>query len=191
MTASVRKLQHHGLMVSGGFIVGFDNDPPTIFEQQIQFIQKSGIVTAMVGLLNAPAGTALFKRLKAENRLLNQFGGDNMDGTTNIIPKMKYQHLIRGYKKVLDVIYSQKEFYERLKLFLSEYHVPGNRFIRINFDEFKAFFKSFWFLGVREKGKRYYWRLLGVTLLKFPKKLPLAVTLAIYGFHFRRIVEKI
>jgi len=48
LIGSVKKLQKAGLLVSGGFIVGFDNDPKNIFEQQINFIQESGIVTAMV-----------------------------------------------------------------------------------------------------------------------------------------------
>jgi radical SAM superfamily enzyme YgiQ (UPF0313 family) len=57
LISSVKKIQNYGMQVSGGFIVGFDNDTPSIFERQIKFIQQSGIVTAMVGLLNAPKGT--------------------------------------------------------------------------------------------------------------------------------------
>ena len=72
--------------------MGFDNDPPNIFQQQINFIQRSGIVTAMVGLLNAPVGTHLFKRLKSENRLIKNMSGDNMDGSMNFIPKMNLKN---------------------------------------------------------------------------------------------------
>ena len=68
--------------------MGFDNDPKSIFEQQINFIQKSGIVTAMVGLLNAQPGTRLFKRLQSESRLKESFKGDNMDGSINFLPKI-------------------------------------------------------------------------------------------------------
>ena len=56
LISSVKKIQQAGLEVQGGFIVGFDNDPPSIFEKLTGFIQESGIVTAMVGLLNAPKG---------------------------------------------------------------------------------------------------------------------------------------
>ena len=63
LVASVKIIQNHGFEVMGGFIVGFDSDPLSIFKNQINFIQKSGIVTAMVGLLNAPPGTRLYQRL--------------------------------------------------------------------------------------------------------------------------------
>ncbi len=191
MVASVKKLQHHGLMVSGGFIVGFDHDPPSIFKQQINFIQKSGIVTAMVGLLNAPSGTRLFKRLKSEKRLLNITSGNNMDGSINFVPKMSYQKLIKGYKEILETIYSQKEYYKRVKTFLHEYDPPSNTSKKITLSEIKAFLKSLWKLGIVEKGKRYYWKLLFLSLFKYPKKFSIAMTMAIYGFHFRRIANAV
>jgi radical SAM superfamily enzyme YgiQ (UPF0313 family) len=191
MVASVKKLQRQGINVSGGFIVGFDNDPPNIFERQIDFIQKSGIITAMVGLLNAPSGTRLFQRLKSENRLLHIMSGDNMDGSMNFIPKMNYQKLKEGYKDIVSTIYSPKEFYNRAKIFLQEYRLPRFNPPRLSFREIQAFFKSLWILGVLERGKRYYWKLLLFSLFKYPKKFQLAVTVSIYGFHFRRIAETI
>lgn len=191
MLASVKKLYRNGLKVSGGFIVGFDHDPKTIFEQQINFIQKSGIAMAMVGILNAPSGSRLFRRLKSEKRLLNVMSGDNMDGSINFIPKMNYQYLMAGYKKVLETIYSQKEYYERVKTFLNEYRQPFKKPQRITFCDIKALLRSLWILGVLEKGKRYYWKLFFLSLFKYPQKFSMAITLAVYGFHFRRIVETI
>jgi radical SAM superfamily enzyme YgiQ (UPF0313 family) len=191
MLASVKKLQNLGLMVSGGFIVGFDNDPPNIFEQLIHFIQNSGIVTAMVGLLNAPSGTRLFHRLKKENRLLHITSGNNTDGSMNFIPKMSQQKLLDGYKNIVKTIYSHKEFYERVKTFLKEYRLPSKQSVRLSYRDIKALIKSFWILGVLEEGKRYYWKLVFLSLFKYPRKFHLAVTMAIYGFHFRRIAETI
>jgi radical SAM superfamily enzyme YgiQ (UPF0313 family) len=86
---NVKIIQHSGLQVTAGFIVGFDSDTPSTFRRQIDFIQKSGIVTAMVGILNAPMGTRLFDRLQREDRLVAKVSGDNVDGTTNIIPKAR------------------------------------------------------------------------------------------------------
>jgi radical SAM superfamily enzyme YgiQ (UPF0313 family) len=190
MVAAVKKLQNRGLQVQGGFILGFDNDPPAIFENLISFIQKSGIVTAMVGLLNAPRGTRLYRRLKKEKRLLSDFTGDNTDCSMNFIPRMEHRSLIDGYKKVIDTIYSPKQYYERVKVFLQEYKPIGEKIARPKLEHVKAFIKSVWFLGLVGKGQQYYWRLLGWTIARRPKSFSMSVLLAIYGFHFRKVVER-
>jgi len=190
LVASVKKIQNHGLEVQGGFIVGFDSDPLSIFKSQINFIQNSGITTAMVGLLNAPRGTRLYQRLKQENRLLQSISGDNMDGSLNFIPKMDYETLISGYKNILNTIYSPKVYYERVKTFLKEYKPSRiKRPSRLQFYHFKALLNSVWSLGIREKGRRYYWKLFLYTLLKRPRFFPMSIELALYGFHFRKVVE--
>jgi len=189
LVASVKKLQNYGLQVQGGFIVGFDNDAHAIFESQISFIQRSGIVTAMVGLLNAPRGTKLYRRLKGENRLLRDFSGDNTDCSMNFIPRMDYETLINGYRRIISTIYAPKEYYERSTTFLKEYRPRVGNAVRPQFEHLMAFAKSIWFLGLKEKGRRYYWRLLAWTLVRRPRLFPLSVTLAIFGFHFRKVVE--
>ena len=191
LVASVKKIQNYGLEVQGGFIVGFDSDPLSIFKSQISFIQKSGIVTAMVGLLNAPRGTRLYQRLKKENRLLESFSGDNTDCSLNFIPKMNYETLIDGYKHILNTIYSPKQYYERVKTFLKEYKPPKRKVaFQFKFHFVEAVIKSVWILGIREKGRRYFWKLIASTLLRHPRSFPLSMSLAVYGFHFRKIVEK-
>ena len=192
LLASVRKIQNHGMEVRGGFIVGFDSDPASIFKSQINFIQKSGIVTAMVGLLNAPIGTRLYQRMKTENRLTKHITGDNTDCSINFIPKMNYDTLVSGYRNIINTIYSPKPFYERIGTFLREYHPKKERgSSHLRFWHITALFKSMWFMGIKEKGRRYYWRLIFSTLLKRPRALPLSVTLSIYGFHFRQISRKL
>jgi radical SAM superfamily enzyme YgiQ (UPF0313 family) len=185
----VKILQRAGLQVQGGFIVGFDSDSPSIFQQLIDFIQKSGIVTAMVGLLQAPPGTRLFDRLKKDNRLLGMtISGDNVDGSTNIDPRMGLDQLMSGYRFIMGHIYSPKHYYRRVKVFLKEF---GNSKVdtRIDLQRFLAFFRSSIRLGILGKERFHYWRLMTWTLVRKPRLLPLAVTLAIYGYHFRRICE--
>ena len=192
LMASVKKIQNYGLEVQGGFIVGFDNDTASIFRSQISFIQNSGIVTAMVGMLNAPRGTQLYQRLKKENRLLNDMTGDNTDSSINFVPKMNRDTLVNGYQSILDNIYSPKQFYERVRIFLKEYRpIKGNAAPRLKMNEVAALFKSMWFMGVMEKGRRYYWKLFFSTLVKRPRTFPLSVTLTIFGFHFRQISRKL
>jgi radical SAM superfamily enzyme YgiQ (UPF0313 family) len=195
LVACVRKIQKIGFQVVGGFIVGFDNDPPTIFERQIEFIQKTGIITAMVGLLNAPRGTRLYRRLAKENRLLNEISGDNTDFSMNFIPKMNQETLIHGYKKIISGIYSPKPYFERVGRFLKEYqplkklHFDLSR-LRFNFGYGPAFFKSIWFLGVTDEARLYFWKFFFWSLFRRPRVFPLAITYAIYGFHFRKVFKE-
>jgi len=191
MLDSIKKMHAAGLRVSGGFIIGFDNDPMDIFEQQINFIRNSAIVTAMIGLLNAPTGTRLFERLKKENRIKNVMSGDNMDGSINFIPMMNFQKLSDGYKKVLDTIYSPKEYYERVKRFLNEYKPQITKGVNFSWSDLIALFRSFWVLGIVEKGKLYYWKLFFLSIFHYPRKFPLAIRLAIYGFHFREVTKTV
>ncbi len=191
LIACVKKIQKFGLQVQAGFIVGFDNDPLSIFEKQIKFIQKSGIVIAMVGLLNALHGTRLYNRLKKENRLLlKDATGDNTDCSINFIPKMDYNKLITGYKKILSTIYSPKCYYERVRKFLKEYKPLQKKIFRFHFSHIGTFFKSILRLGIIGKERVHYWKLIFWSLFRRPRLLPLATTFAIYGFHFRKIFEK-
>jgi radical SAM superfamily enzyme YgiQ (UPF0313 family) len=189
LVACVKKIQRFGLEVQAGFIVGFDSDPPSIFERQIAFIQKSGIVTAMVGLLNAPRGTKLYQRLVNEGRLLKGFSGNNTDFSINFIPKMSYQMLFSGYRKVLHTIYSPKYYYERILTLLRNLESSQKKKFRLRLCHLEAFLKSIWFLGIRGKGRIYYWKLILWSLFRCPQFFPLAITFAIYGFHFRKIIR--
>ena len=188
LVESVKLIQRAGLQVQGGFIVGFDSDTRSIFQRQIDFIQKSGIVTAMVGLLQAPAGTRLYKRLEQEGRLVGHMSGDNVDGTTNIIPQMDLETLQEGYRNIMRYIYARKHFYKRVKTFLREYKAP-NVEIPVDFQHFLAFFRSSIRLGIFSNERLQYWRLLLWTLFRKPKQLSLAITLAIYGYHFRKVCK--
>jgi radical SAM superfamily enzyme YgiQ (UPF0313 family) len=123
----VRRIQRAGLQVLGGFIVGFDSDTPSTFQRHIDFIQKSGIVTAMVGILQAPPGTRLFERLQKENRVVGPMSGDNVDGTTNIVPKMGLGSLLEGYQAIMAHIYSPRHYYQRVKTLLNEFGTPQAR----------------------------------------------------------------
>jgi radical SAM superfamily enzyme YgiQ (UPF0313 family) len=189
MMDSIKKCQHAGLQVQGGFIVGFDSDPLTIFEQHIRFIQESGITTAMVGLLNAMKGTRLFQRLENENRMTNTSSGDNTDATINFIPKMDLQVLLSGYKNIVDQIYSPSNYYKRIITFLKEFNQPKSHHFVPRLNLVMALARSILRLGIIGRERWHYWKLVTWTLLNRPRSFPLAINLAINGFHFRKVFE--
>lgn len=191
MVESVKKMQREGFDVTGGFIVGFDNDRLDVFDRQIRFIQQSGIVTAMVGLLNAPRGTRLFKRLHSENRITDASKGDNVSTFLNFIPKMNRLTLVEGYRNLLRTIYSQRAYFERSKTFLAEYQLPPALSPKAVKRRMLVILKIIWKLGFIERGKQYFWRLLLHVIHNYPQKFSQAMQIAIYGFHFRKVVAKI
>lgn len=188
LVESVKKIQAYGLEVKGGFIVGFDNDSPSIFKRQIEFIRESNIITAMVGLLNAPRNTRLYRRLKKENRLLNDTSGNNTDFSINFIPKMDYTKLIDGYNRVIRGIYSYKPYYERVMEYLEKKKDVVKRPSRLKFSHIKALVQSIFVLGIKDKGRVYYWKLFFWSLFRRPRFFPMAITYSIYGFHFRKVL---
>jgi hypothetical protein len=118
----------------------------------------------------------------------SSFSGDNVDGTTNIIPSMGLDSLLGGYRSIMEQIYSPDNFYRRVRNFLKEFKTPDIT-LPIDFQHILAFFRSGFRLGIRGKERFHYWHLLLWTLTRKPRLMPLAITLAIYGYHYRRICE--
>jgi radical SAM superfamily enzyme YgiQ (UPF0313 family) len=187
LLSCVREIHRSGLQVQAGFIVGFDNDQPSIFDRMTRFIQESGIVTAMVGVLNAPRGTRLHERMKEEGRLLDGFSGNHMDLSLNFVPRMDSQVLLSGYQRILNTIYSPRHYYKRVKRFMTEYRPGKNGLFRFETANMMAFLKSMFLLGIVGRERFHYWKLLTWSLLFRPRLLPLAVYFAICGFHFRKV----
>jgi len=186
MLENVRKIQQAGMEVQGGFIVGFDSDTPSIFQKQIEFIQNSGIVTAMVGILQALPGTRLYERMQKEGRLLHNSSGDNADSNTNIASIMDPEILRKGYTDMMTQLYAPKQYYKRIRTLLSEYRTPEFKG-RFRFSHLLAFIRSTVLLGVIGRERFQYWKMLIWTFFNRQRALPHAVTLAIYGHHFRKV----
>ncbi|MDD3777365.1 MAG: radical SAM protein [Actinomycetota bacterium] len=187
---SVRKIQNMGFEVNAGFILGFDSDKDTVFQNQIDFIQKSGIVAAMVGLLNVSPKTRLYQRLKKDNRLLDIDHKNNSTtelSNLNYIPKMKASILIDGYGDVLKTIYSPKFYFARIKTFLREYRPKKVKPPKIKFYHIRGLLSSLWFLGIKEQGRHYYWSLLLWSIFNRPHLLPYAVGLPLGLLHFKTL----
>lgn len=189
LLADVKTIQRHGMQVQGGFIVGFDEDPPSIFRTQINFIQRSGIVSAMVGMLMAPPGTRLYERMRAQGRLLPWGTGNNTDGSTNIVPKMGLERLVNGYRQVMATIYSPGEYYDRIRTFFREYEPRRTRKMSYSPRYIGALLRCMWTVGVRQRGRAEFWRLFAWTLRHKPRCFHLYITFAIQGYHYRRVAS--
>jgi len=192
MLAGVHKIQSYGMEVMAGFILGFDSDPPDIFDRQIDFIRAAAIPQAMVGLLQALPETQLARRLQREGRLLDDATGNNTDGSLNFVPRMDVGDLVAGYRYVLRTIYSPTEYYDRVLDSLGRLNQdvpepPNDNIFRNLISLGRTIFK----LGIQDRARGDFWRLLRLTLVRHPQRLPEAIVLAGLGHHFRTITEKL
>ena len=190
LAAAVRTIQSAGMEVMGGFIVGFDSDPSDIFRRQFEFIQQTGVVTAMVGLLSALPETALYKRLAREGRILAESRGNNTGAAINFVTRLDREFLISGYRDLMRRLYEPANYYRRIRTFLSTYQPrgPGSR---LSPSDVSAFLKSLWVLGMRNAGQLQFWGLFWSTLLARPRKFRAAIELSILGHHFRSVASRI
>jgi radical SAM superfamily enzyme YgiQ (UPF0313 family) len=189
LVAAVQTLQRDGLQVMGGFIVGFDSDREDIFQRQFDFIQRSGVVTAMVGLLNALPKTRLYQRLQREGRLETKSSGNNTDATLNFRPKLDRAFLESGYRDLMKQLYEPRAYYQRIRTFLKNHRPAGRPHLRLSWPDFCAFLKSFWLLGIWYRGRVAYWQFFWSTLLQRPAQFREAIELAILGHHFRLVAK--
>ena len=190
LVESVNILQRAGLEVMGGFIVGFDSDQQDIFKRQFDFIQRSGVVTAMVGLLQALPQTRLYHRLLREGRLETAATGNNTEAVLNFKTKLNREFLQTGYRDLMKKLYEPKVYYQRIRTFLDQHRPRGPR-VRLSPADLRAFLKSFWLLGIAERGRHNYWRFFWSTVIRHPHQLRCAIELAVIGYHFRRVASRL
>ena len=196
----VEFLHQRGLWVTGGFIVGFDSDTEEIFDQQIEFIERTAIPWALLNFLHALPRTALYERMQREGRMIESRGSSS-DGTPpNFRTTMNSAALLRGFGKTISSIYDPAKFYERAWRSLRSWETkecqhPAQHPTARGFLVILA--RSIWQQGLRSSYRKSYWkfffRIFGRYAMNRPK-LWLAVTMLISGHHFipysSELVEK-
>jgi radical SAM superfamily enzyme YgiQ (UPF0313 family) len=191
LLGSVKKIQSYGMEVMAGFIVGFDNDPMDIFERQIDFIRKSAIPLAMVGLLNALPDTQLWRRLEREGRLLgNDATGNNTVCSLNFKTIMDPATLIQGYQRIMQTIYSPREYYERALVSMKRTATEFTERPHYNaLNALTSFTRILFKLGVFDRERKEFWRFFTKTLLKHRNRFAESMRLAAMGYHFRKLSD--
>ncbi|TVR72655.1 MAG: radical SAM protein [Spirochaetaceae bacterium] len=191
---SVRTIQRRGIEVTGGFIIGFDTDPPDIFDRQIRFVQKLAIPTAMVGLLIALPRTRLHSRLEREQRLRDLPTGNNLSATRmNFTPALPDEVIAAGYRRVLRTIYAPSRYFSRCLALLRIY--PKARRTRSNVSkvrgrEILALLHSFGQQAFSRYGM-YYIRFLVRALGRRPDQAVRVFTMAIQGHHYMAVTRSL
>lgn len=183
---NIRKLHQAGFIISAGFIVGFDTDTTAIFQQQIDFIQQSGIPLPIVNILKAPPGTELYEKIASQGRLSKQFAF--AEGETNIVPVMNEKKLYDGFIELINNIYTPKKSYERLIQFFTTYKHPKTTVkvpSKFGMKDLKMVLRIVYLLGIKDSERKYFWKLIFWTIANNRKFLDKAVFygIMIYQMH--------
>ena len=122
---SIHKIYSAGMLVTAGFIVGFDSEKVSIADAMIEFIEEAAIPVCMVGLLYALPNTQLTRRLSGEGRLHANhdhgpaIGGDQCTAGINFDPLRPLRDILMDYKLVLESIYHPTAYARRLDRLMS------------------------------------------------------------------------
>jgi radical SAM superfamily enzyme YgiQ (UPF0313 family) len=183
LAAQVRSLRARGLDVWGGFILGFDSDGPECFDRMIEFVQRSGIVYAMAGMLEALPNTPLYRRLEREGRLRPAPAAGDSLAFTNVVTKLPARSLIEGYTRVLETLYDPETYFERCREHLAHWRPAPGPARAISLAEVAVLWRSLRTQGLASPYRRAYWRFLAWAARR-PGRLPLALAQACAGHHF-------
>ncbi|TNE81610.1 MAG: DUF4070 domain-containing protein [Bacteroidetes bacterium] len=169
---TIQKLHNTGFIIAGGFIVGFDTDSPGIFEQQVNFIQESGIPLPIVNILKAPPGTELFEKIKSQGRLSREFAFS--EGETNIIPVMDEKMLFEGFLSLAYGIYHPSNSLKRFQQFFNTYGSPKTQVKvpeKVSFKEILLTIQAVYRIGIADSQRKYFWKLIWWTYKHHRKHL--------------------
>jgi radical SAM superfamily enzyme YgiQ (UPF0313 family) len=189
LVAAVHKVQSYNLFISAGMIVGFDQDDPTIFDEQYDFLQAAQIPVVMLSVLLAVPRTPLYQRLEAAGRINN---GDDVEryvgtgGGTNFRPlQMTADELRLGQEDLYRRLYAPEAFADRLLGNLGRFHDVTYRPEPVQLDKLATFGRLAVYFGRQgPAARRFFARVVARTLRHSRRSLRLvAMQLGMYR-HF-------
>jgi len=190
LLSCVRTIRAAGMNVLAGFIVGFDHDPQQVDRVLVDFIQRSAIPVAMVGLLGVIPGTDLERRLTREGRALQRLSGHQThEFRLDFTPVGRTERqVLEQYAFVLEHVFGRglRAYFERCRQVLRELPRPPRTGDRVGLRELRALAHSL----VALRPRRQYWRFLAWTLARRPRFLGLAIVLSMQGEHLHRLTER-
>jgi radical SAM superfamily enzyme YgiQ (UPF0313 family) len=131
LVESVHKIYDAGMMVTAGFIIGFDSESASIAQPMADFIDDAAIPVAMVGLLSALPNTQLTRRLTNERRLHEghdfhpEGRGDQCVQGLNFETLRPRREILEDYCRVLRRIYEPAAYCRRVERLIGKLEWNG------------------------------------------------------------------
>jgi Domain of unknown function (DUF4070) len=189
VTASIHEIYRNGMLVTGGFVLGFDSEKGSVANEMSECIESMSIPAAMLNLLHANPGTQFTRRLSRENRLhdhadvLQDHGHAGLNFET-IRPR---RDILSDYIAVLERVYSPAAYFGRVRTLgrLLNRPVLGAGPIRLMIRDFRIVLRLMWIMGFERSDLRsHFWRtFIDCTRHNFPALRYIMMMTALYLHH--------
>ena len=194
---SVHRLNAHGMVVTAGFILGFDGERRGAADAIVECVAAAGIPMAMVGLLTALPNTQLTRRLAREGRLPDDYAlvrpGDMDQATSglNFTPARPRDEILDEFASILRRLYTPKPYFGRVLTVVRRLRRRPKQLgpPRGRWPELAALGAVIWRLGCRRETAWYFWRNIVAVLVMRPRNFQTAIDLMALFLHFRRHTE--
>ena len=190
---SIKRINRHGIFVNAGYILGFDSEKGSVERGLIHSVRETAIPVNMIGLLTALPNTQLTRRLKKENRLAEGFDkvtenhGDQCLGGLNFEPVRSKQDIYQDYRNVIEVVYSPKEYFSRVREVTLMLDCSKKRMklpLKHQIKDLKAFAKLIYKMGIKADYRKEFWSVLWTCVTKNPRAIRYSVALVALYLHF-------
>ncbi len=115
---AIKKIQSHGILVHASFILGYDFDTESTFDELISFIEESKLLMPLINILTPFPGTKLFERFEKGGRIIHKDWSKYDAKTVVFYPLlMTPEKLQEGYERVIRKIYSFDSIYKKLNYY--------------------------------------------------------------------------
>jgi len=191
---SVHRLNEHGMVVTAGFILGFDGETRGAAEAIVACVEAADISMAMVGLLTALPHTQLTRRLAREGRLPDGYSlqrpdeVDQATGGLNFTPSRPRAEILEDFASILRCLYSPKRYFGRVLRLARRLRRKPKQLgsTRGRGTEISALGAVIWGLGFGRGTAWYFWRNVLAVLMTRPQNFEAAIHLMALFLHFRK-----
>ena len=193
---SVDRITSYGIRVMAGFIIGFDGEKSGAGSRIVEFVSRTGIPAAMMGMLQALPNTGLWHRLEKEGRLIENKAaakGVNQTNLLNFVPTRPIRDIANEYVDAFCQLYEPHAYIDRVCSYYLKMGKPRwQQFVPANlkksslptWTDLRALLIVIWRQGIKRDTRWRFWRSLLKVALGNPAVLEQFLVTLAHNEHF-------
>jgi radical SAM superfamily enzyme YgiQ (UPF0313 family) len=193
---SVDRITSYGIRVMAGFIIGFDGEKTGAGQRIVEFVTRTGIPAAMMGMLQALPNTGLWHRLEKEGRLVQDKAaakGVNQTNLLNFVPTRPIREIANEYVDAFCALYEPNAYMDRVYHYYLKVGTPRwQKFLKPadaaaklpSWTDVRALAIVVWRQGIRRNTRGRFWRYMLGIARQNPAQLEQFLVVLAHNEHF-------